>query len=120
MSAIIRAEADPGLVLCKALFNVREALDLKQAELGDIIGLNRSSVSRLQSLDPKSKTGELGLLLVRVYRSLFAMVGGDSEAMRHWLRTSNSHLGGEPLQLMASVQGLIHVVEYLDAVRGRV
>lgn len=120
MSAVTRTQPDPSIVLCKALLNVKEALDLKQAELGDIIGLNRSSVSRLQSLDPQSKTGELALLLVRVYRSLFAMVGGDMEAMRHWLRTGNAHLGGEPLQLMASVQGLIHVVEYLDAVRGRV
>jgi hypothetical protein len=120
MSAITRSQPDPGIVLCKALLNVREALDLKQTELGDIIGLNRSSVSRLQTLDPQSKTGELALLLVRVYRSLFAMVGGDAEAMRHWLRTANTHLGGEPLQLMGSVQGLIHVVEYLDAVRGRV
>lgn len=120
MSAITRSQPDPGIVLCKALLNVREALDLKQAELGGIIGLNRSSVSRLQSLDPESKTGELALLLVRVYRSLFAMVGGNADAMRHWLRTRNTHLGGEPLQLMTSVQGLIHVVEYLDAVRGRV
>lgn len=120
MTAVIRSQPDPGLVLCKALLNVKEALDLKQAELGDIIGLNRSSVSRLQTLDPEGKTGELALLLVRVYRALYAMVGGDVVAMRHWLRTSNRHLGGEPLQLMTSVQGLIHVVEYLDAIRGRV
>ena len=120
MSAITRSQPDPSLVLCKALLNVKEALDLKQSELGDIIGLNRSSVSRLQSLDPQSKTGELALLLVRVYRALYAMVGGDGDAMRHWLRTGNSHLGGAPLQLMSSVQGLIRVVEYLDAIRGRV
>jgi hypothetical protein len=120
MTAVTRVGPDGGEVLCKALLNVKEALDLKQAELGDIIGLNRSSVSRLQSLDPASKAGELALLLVRVYRSLFAMVGGDVAAMQHWLRTPNQHLGGTPLKLMTSIQGLIHVVEYLDAVRGRV
>ncbi len=120
MTAQATLQPDPGSVLCKALMNVRAALELSQSELGTIIGLNRSSISRLQTLDPQSKTGELALLLVRAYRSLFALVGGDEQAMRHWLRTPNLHLNGEPLALMASVQGLIHVVEYLDAIRGRV
>lgn len=113
-------QPDPGLVLGKALHNVRLALDLSQAELGAIIGLNRSSVSRLQTLDPESKTGELALLVIRIYRALFALVGGDETAMRHWMRTPNQHLNGTPAELLHSVQGLIQVVEYLDAIRGRV
>jgi len=113
-------QPDPGLVLCKALLNVRQALDISQAELGAIIGLNRSSVSRLQTLDPESKTGEIALLVIRIYRALFALVGGDEDAMRHWLHTPNVHLNGTPLALIESVQGLIQVVEYLDAIRGRV
>ncbi|SVJ79530.1 Protein of uncharacterised function (DUF2384) [Klebsiella pneumoniae] len=40
--------------------------------------------------------------------------------MRHFLRTPNHHLAGEPLALMGQVQGLVHVLEYLDAIRGKV
>ena len=66
-----------------------------------------------------SKTGELALLLVRVYRSLFALFGGNLVDMQHFLRTDNRHLDAPPLSLMMQVQGLVRVVEYLDAIRGK-
>lgn len=69
---------------------------------------------------PQSKTGELALLLIRAYRALFALFGGNLQDMRHFLRTENRHLAGVPLQQMGQVQGLVRVVEYLDAIRGKV
>ncbi|PXC08650.1 XRE family transcriptional regulator, partial [Pseudomonas aeruginosa] len=51
---------------------------------------------------------------------LYALFGGQQEDMRHFLRTPNHHLAGEPLALMGQVQGLVHVLEYLDAIRGKV
>lgn len=123
MNIAAKAKPDPGTVLCKAIINVKDHLSLSQAEVGDAIGLNRTSVGRLAvrgSLSPQSKTGELALLLVRIYRALYAMMGGDIGAMQHWYRTPNRHLGGTPAELVASVQGLIRVVEYLDAIRGKV
>lgn len=57
---------------------------------------------------------------MRVYRALYALFGGQQEDMRHFLRTPNHHLAGEPLALMGQVQGLVHVLEYLDAIRGKV
>jgi len=123
MNLAVETSPDPGNILCKALLNLKEALDLNQTEIGNAIGLNRTSVGRLASrgtLAPDSKTGELALLLIRIYRALYAMVGGDKQAMRHWLRTSNKHLGHPPIELIASVQGINRVVEYLDAIRGKV
>ncbi|PKM02259.1 MAG: XRE family transcriptional regulator, partial [Gammaproteobacteria bacterium HGW-Gammaproteobacteria-7] len=38
---------------------------------------------------------------------------------QHFLRTDNHHLQGVPLLLMMQVQGLVRVVEYLDAIRGK-
>jgi len=95
---------------------------MTQQELAAIVGVDRSAVSRWKSggLRVGSKTGELALLLVRVYRALFALFGGNLEDMRHFLRTPNRHLGGVPLQRMEQVQGLVQVVEYLDAIRGKI
>jgi len=45
-------------------------------------------------------------------------VGGDEAAAHAWLHADNVHLGGTPAELMESVQGLVRVVEYLDAMRG--
>lgn len=48
------------------------------------MGKHRTSIERT-GLDPKTKEGELGLLFVRVYRSLHALMGGDQALMRHWI-----------------------------------
>src|SRR5204862_388433 len=58
------------------------------------------------------------LQLVRIFRSLDTLVGGDREKARLWLRAPNRHLGAPPVRLLAGTQGLVHVAEYLDAVRG--
>ena len=117
-----KTKPSPDAVLCKSLINLQQTLKLSQLEVGSIIGLDRSSVSRLAAkggLDPASKQGELSLILIRIYRALFAMVGGDRDSMIHWLRTENDHVGGVPVELVKSVQGINRVAEYLDAIRGQ-
>ena len=108
---------DSGAVLAKALINAGKALGLTQSALGEIVGKDRSSIAR--GLDPASKSGELALLLIRCYRSLYVLVGGEPQAMRHWMHTENLDTGGPPEEQIRSVQGLIRVVEYLDAMRGK-
>lgn len=115
--------ADASAVLTKALFNAAEALGIKRGELGAIVGLDRTTLNRYRSragIDPHSKTGELALILIRTYRDLYALFGGDLAQMRHWLDTENHHLNAIPRQLLASVQGLSNLVGYLDAMRGKV
>lgn len=109
---------EAGAVLGEALASAGRELGLSQAELGRVIGKDRSAISRGQ-IEPASKAGELALLLIRLYRSLHVLVGGDPAAMRHWLRTENLHTGGVPARQIATAQGLVEVVAYLDAMRGR-
>ena len=122
MNALARPLADADAVLAKALLNTREQLGLTQQELADIVGVHRTAISRWadSGLRPQSKTGELALLLIRIYRALFALFGGNLQDMRHFLRTENRHLAGVPLVMMGQVQGLVHVLEYLDAIRGKI
>ncbi|WP_271103649.1 antitoxin Xre/MbcA/ParS toxin-binding domain-containing protein [Pseudomonas tohonis] len=123
MSALSRPTLDPDAVLAKALLNTREQLGLTQQQLADIVGVHRTAITRWADsggIRPQSKTGELALLLIRAYRALFALFGGNLEDMRHFLRTENRHLGAVPLELMGQVQGLVRVVEYLDAIRGKI
>lgn len=106
MSALIKERPSADAVLAKAVLAAREQLGLTQLELAGIVGVDRSAISRwkTQGLRVDSKTGELALLLVRVYRALYALFGGQQEDMRHFLRTPNHHLAGEPLALMGQVQ----------------
>ncbi len=111
-------------VLRKALIRVTEQFDIKRQELSAIIGLSESSLSRFYTksdyyLDPSTKEGELAVLLIRVYRNLDALFGGNREQCRLWINSHNTHLGTAPIQLIQSIPGLIHTVEYLDAIRGK-
>lgn len=112
----------PASVLSRAVMRAAEHLQLSRAALARVLGLSAASVTRLHQgsleLDPGSKPGELGLLLVRLFRSLDSIVG-NREAARTWLGTENLGLNGVPKDLMLTPQGLVHVVDYLDAHRAR-
>jgi len=116
------AKPEPAPVLAKAAINAAFRLGLRNKRLAEIIGTSEASVSRLRSgrgLDPKTKEGELALLFLRLYRSLDALVGGDDVKARSWLHAANDHVGGIPAERIRSVEGLVDVVQYLDAMRGR-
>jgi transcriptional regulator with XRE-family HTH domain len=109
-------------VLAKGTVRAAEALGLSQTEVAAILGSSAASISRTfaggRVIDPGSAEGRHALLLVRMFRSLDTLVGGDGEKARLWLRALNRHLGAAPIRLLASTQGLVHVAEYLDGMRG--
>jgi len=118
------AQPEADIVLTKALLRAADLLDLSSANLARILGVSEASVSRLvsgaRSVDPSSKEGELALLLVRVYRSLDALVGTDAAQRKAWLRSPNRALNGRPSDLIQRADGLVAVVNYLDAMRAPV
>ena len=111
-------QADARIVLTKALLNAGKHLGLSQAELGKVVGKNLTSIGR--GVSETSKSGELALLFIRCYRSLYVLVGGDSRDMKHWMHTNNQHTGGVPAEQVKTVEGLMRVVDYLDDLRGKV
>ena len=109
-------------VLTKAVQRAAARLGIHQKDLARVLGVSPASVSRLgagRTIDPGAKEGELALLLIRVFRSLDAMVGGDEQRARAWFRARCAPLAGVPAELVTSVRGLLAVAEYLDAMRGK-
>ena len=117
MSATNASAVDKSAVLTKALLNAGKVLGLSQTQIGKVIGKDRSSINR--GIAPESKAGELSLLLIRCYRSLFVLVGGKDKDIRHWMQCENFHTQGVPAEQIKRIQGLTYVVEYLDAMRGK-
>lgn len=119
---MLNTQADENAVLIKAFNNSCSALGLSRDEASAILGVDRATLARNKDkgFAPNSKTGELCLQLVRVYRSLFAIAGGDQAFMQHWLRSDNKALSAKPVALLHSVLGLVQVNLYLDAMRGKV
>ena len=110
---------NPNRVLGKAVLRASERMGLSRSDLAEVIGRDRSSISR-SGIDPDSKSGELATILIRCYRALAVMVDDNQEQVREWLTTPNRHTGGVPARQLRTVAGLVTVSEYLDAIRGKI
>jgi hypothetical protein len=108
-------------VITKAAVNAADRLGISARTLSAVLGVSEATVSRMKRqdhlLDRSSKSFELAILLVRLFRSLDAIAGGDEAVARQWLRNANTALGAAPLEKIVSISGLIDVLAYLDARR---
>ena len=111
----------PDAVVTKAVLRAASRLALSNRALAGVIGVSEATVSRMGAgtyqLARDSKPFELAVLLVRLFRGVDAIVGGDAEVARAWLNNDNTALGGAPISLIGSITGLVNVVAYLDARR---
>lgn len=123
MNTLIKSEPSAAYVLTRATVRAADALGLSGSELGRIIGVSNATISRYRSgnseLRPESKTGELALLLVRVFRSLDPLVGSDSDMRKQWMKARNRALGAIPAELLRSPEGLVRTLAYLDGMRAK-
>ena len=110
-------------VLSKAVARAAERLDISKTMLAKVLGVSPPTITRLYSVDyqlaQERKEWDFALLFVRVFRSLDSIVGDEATA-RKWLASENLGLNGRPIELIRSTEGLVRVVQYLDASRGLV
>lgn len=116
--------SDAAAVVSKAAVRAAATLGLTNAGLAKVLGLSPASASRLRDgayvLPLDSKPYEFALLLIRLFRGLDAMMGGEEQASQSWMQTPNRALDGAPIDLITSVTGLVETVAYVDATRARV
>lgn len=107
--------------LTSAVLRVATLYQVSQSDLGRILGLSAATVSRMGAgrylLDPEGKEWQLAALLVRLFRSLDSITGGNDELSKQWMRSYNTALGATPVSLLGEITGFVNVVQYLDASR---
>ncbi len=115
-------QPDSHAVVTKAAVRVADELGLTAKVLARAIGVSEATVSRMRHGDYRldGKPFELALLVIRLFRSLDALTGGDKETARHWVNNHNTALGEAPLTRLQTVAGLVDVIAYLDARRARI
>lgn len=108
-------------VVTKALLRAAARLGIADNALARVIGVSPPTVSRMRrgayALAQGQKPFELAVLFIRLYRSLDAIVGGDDAVASAWMRNANTVLAARPIELIQTVAGLVHVIEYLDSRR---
>ena len=123
VSAQFTKKPEAAAVLSKAVARAAEKLDVSKSLLAKVLGVSPPTVTRLYSgnylLDQNRKEWDFALLFVRVFRSLDSIVGDESTA-RKWLQSENRGLNAKPIDLIRNTEGLVRVVQYLDASRGLV
>ena len=84
---------DAGQILTKAVLGAADKLGVPASALAEVLGLSAATLSRMKSgdyrLSPRKKEFELGVLFVRLFRSLDAIVGGEERVARAWLANPN-------------------------------
>jgi uncharacterized protein (DUF2384 family) len=118
------SDAEKAAVVTKAVMRASDRLGISAKALARTVGLSEATVSRMRNgdylLDAKGKPFELSLLLVRLFRSLDAITGGDEIIARTWLANPNAALGDAPISRIQTIAGLSDVIAYLDARRARI
>jgi uncharacterized protein (DUF2384 family) len=111
-------------VLSQALLRAADLLGISQATMAKILGISPATASRLYNGSyllsrAREKEWDFAVLFVRVFRSLDAIVGHGDNA-RHWLQSHNKALNARPIELLTKTEGIVRVLAYLDAYRGRI
>lgn len=111
-------------IVSKAVSRAAALLGITNTTLAHILGVSEATASRLRAghytVQQGTKQYEFSLLLIRLFRGLDAIMGGEKASLQSWLKAENHALGGVPVNLIQSVTGLVATVEYVDAARARI
>ncbi|MDP1604703.1 MAG: DUF2384 domain-containing protein [Legionella sp.] len=123
MKISLKNDQQKDQVLTKALLNLAKFYGLTGKDLHQILGVSESTITRLNQakafISPSTKEGEIALLLLRVYRGLNSLLGNNHEKAKLWLNSYNKYFNKKPVEQLKSVVGLVEVVNYIDAMRGK-
>jgi predicted transcriptional regulator len=121
LTSDVAPAADKAVVVTKAVLRSADRLGLTAKALSQVLGVSEPTISRMKKglfvMQDRSKEYELAVLLIRVFRSLDAIVGGDERACKEWMSHKNTVLGDMPRARITSISGLMDVIAYLDARR---
>ena len=111
-------------VVTEAVILAADQLGVNAKSLSAVLGVSEATVSRMRRkdflLERGTKPFELGVLFVRLFRSLDAIVGGDETVAKAWIKNPNLALEARPLEKISTIAGLIDVIAYLDSRRALV
>lgn len=112
---------DQSLVLAKELARVAESFQLSDAELAQVLNVPLEGAGSLRNgakpIPMNSELANRSASQIRVHTALDAVLGGDEDQVRKWLRSPNEAIGGAPMTIMGTSEGLNQILAYLNSKR---
>ncbi|WP_038343284.1 antitoxin Xre-like helix-turn-helix domain-containing protein [Acinetobacter sp. A47] len=118
----IAIQPDPKTVLAQAVFKAADQLGLSKTQLASVIGWELNTIQQIENsakLDPSSPQGESALLLIRLYQGLSAQMSDDPEWISNFMNTFNTASGDIPVQQIQTREGLVKVLNIVEAIKNR-
>ena len=104
--------------LTKAVMSAAGHLGINISLLARILRADEMTVARMQVraevLAPGSKSSVRGELLVQLFHHLDRAMSHNDEASRTWLNAHCLELGGRPITIIQSGEGLMKAVAYVS------
>ena len=110
------------MVLAEAVLKTANLLGLSNTQLAAVMGLDLMSMNQIKFsavLEPTSSQGKTGLLLIRLYQSLSALTGDDSEWIDYFMNAFNTATDGVLIQQIQTREGLEKVLMVVEALNNR-
>lgn len=110
-------------LLAKTSWKAAQQLGLKPEQFVRILHLECVDMVLSDSslmLDPNSKQGEIALILIRIYKALYHLNGGDIKWMHHFLNSPNLLTGEIPIEQLESMSGLLSVLNTVESLQHKV
>jgi hypothetical protein len=109
---------DDPLKLSRNVVQIMDMLQLYQAEMARILGLQCADVASLAQartrLTPHTHAWHQACLLVRCYGALYDAFQGNAAAMYHWLHRELPGFAATPHRLLVDEHALARVVAHLE------
>ena len=92
-------------------------MELENDRIAKILGLDPGVIKRMVKggylLNEKGQEWLQACYIIRLYKGLIYLCG-DKPTLRHWLKTDNNHLNGEPRDLILDEEGLQNALTYVE------
>lgn len=105
---------DNKVVLSKAVMHAAEKLGLTADQLARILSV-KAEYALINQVNPDSTSGQKALLLIQMFQSIYALTGGDIDAIQNFMSSPNRITGGIPIEQIQEDPGLVQVLEYVQA-----
>lgn len=115
--------ANAELVLASTLKNLQAQFGWSQERMASTLFVHRNQLQKLYNygIDPSCVQGQIAVMLIRIFRGLVALIGNDCKNLCHWLNTKNKAFNDDtPQEKLSSLEGMVSVMQYLDAMRGKI
>lgn len=111
------SNTDKNSVLAKAFQNSAERLGMTLGQMATTLRISPGELTVNEfGIDPYSEQGKRALSLVRISIALEMLNGGDVEMIHHFMHNKNLLTGGIPVEQVQHPEGLVQVLEFVEAI----